>query len=87
MPDHIVHLPENLEAFGTSGFYKKIQEANEHGVLEDCLVYGPNGVANKNYRLHRTTKDQVQYPVDGWYWFDSEEEARTFLEIPTPNEE
>jgi hypothetical protein len=24
-------------------------------------------------------KDQYEYPVDGWYWFDSEEEAITTL--------
>ena len=54
---------ENID---TSGFYK-----NEDG----HLLYGPNFVLNANYELRRETRGQHTYPVDGWYWFDSEEEA------------
>lgn len=54
----------------TSGFYKE-----ENGEL----VYGPNFVLNKNFELYKETRDQYTYPVDGWYWFDSEEEALTSL--------
>lgn len=50
----------------TSGFYK--QENGE-------LLYGPNFVLNKNYELRRETHEQHNYPVDGWFWFDSELEA------------
>lgn len=58
----------------TSGFYKK--ENNE-------LFYGKNFVYGINFtNLLRETKDQYTYPFEGWYWFDSETEARQFLNIP-----
>lgn len=56
----------------TSGFYK----------LDTDLLYGPNFVLNANYELRRKTYDQHSYPIDGWYWFDSEEEARLFFDLP-----
>jgi hypothetical protein len=56
----------------TSGFYK----------LDEILLYGPNYVLNANYKLYCETYDQYQYPVDGWYWFDTEEEARLFFDLP-----
>jgi len=55
-----------------SGFYK-----NENGVL----LYGPNFVLNADYELRTETKDQHEYPIDGWYWFDTEEEAHVFFDI------
>lgn len=51
------------------GFYK----------LDGMLLYGPNFVLNANYELRRETKDTHTYPTDGWYWFDTLEEACTFL--------
>lgn len=54
----------------TSGFYK--EESGE-------LIYGPNFVLNKNYELRKETHEQHTYPVDGWYWFDSETEAKLSL--------
>jgi hypothetical protein len=63
-------MEENME--DTSGFYK----------LDGDLLYGPNFVLNINYELRRETKDAHTYPTDGWYWFDSEEEARTFFDLP-----
>lgn len=56
----------------TSGFYK----------LDGDLLYGPNFVLNANYELRRETHDQHSYPIDGWFWFDSEQEARLFLGLP-----
>ena len=56
----------------TSGFYK----------LDGDLLYGPNFVLNKDYELRKETYDQNNYPVDGWYWFDSEDEARTHFNLP-----
>jgi hypothetical protein len=56
----------------TSGFYK----------LDKILLYGPNYVLNANYKLYCETYDQYQYPVDDWYWFDTEEEARLFFDLP-----
>lgn len=60
------------EEINTSGFYKNENES---------LLFGPNYVLNANYELRRETKDQHTYPTDGWYWFDSEEEARVALGV------
>jgi hypothetical protein len=56
----------------TAGFYK----------LEGKLLYGSDFALNANYELRKETKDEHTYPTDGWYWFDSEEEARTFFNLP-----
>ena len=56
----------------TSGFYK----------LDGSLLYGPNYVLNANYELRRETRDDHSYPVDGWHWFNTEEEARLFFDLP-----
>jgi hypothetical protein len=56
----------------TSGFYK----------LDGSLLYGPNYVLNADYELRRETRDDHSYPVDGWYWFDTEEKARLFFDLP-----
>lgn len=61
-----------------SGFYK---------LDEGTVLHGPNFVLNANYELRTETKDDHVYPVDGWYWFDSEKEAYTFWRLPTPNQE
>jgi hypothetical protein len=58
------------ETINTSGFYK-----NDNGEL----LYGPNFVLNKDYELRAENKDQYTYPVDGWSWFESEEEATSSL--------
>ena len=57
----------------TSGFYKY-----ESGFL----LFGSSYVLNANYELRRETRDDHSYPVDGWYWFDTEEEARLFFDLP-----
>ena len=57
----------------TEGFYKKQNEE---------LLYGPNIVEGSGYVLLAQDKDSYQYPIDGWYWFNSEEEARVFFEMP-----
>ena len=54
------------------GFYK----------LDGELLYGPNFVLNANYELRKETKDQHTYPIDGWSWFDSEEQARLYFNLP-----
>ena len=58
----------------TSGFYK----------LEGILLYGPNYVLDANYELRRETHEDHSYPIDGWHWFDTEEEARLFFDLPAP---
>jgi hypothetical protein len=52
----------------SSGFYK----------LDGELLYGPNFVLNANYELRKETKDDHSYPIDGWYWFDTLQEACAF---------
>ena len=54
-----------------SGFYK----------LDGTLLYGANFVLNAIYELRKETKNQHVYPTDGWYWFDSLEEACSFFDI------
>ena len=58
----------------TSGFYK----------LDGGLLFGPHYVLNANYELYREQHSTYEYPVDGWYWFDSEAEARVFFNLPEP---
>jgi hypothetical protein len=50
------------ETIDTSGFYKK----NENGEW----MYAPNFVESTEYVLVRDNKDNYQYPVDGWVWYD-----------------
>lgn len=57
----------------TSGFYK-----NEDGLL----LFGPNGVSGPLFDLHQANRTEYTYPVAGWSWFDTEEEARTFFGLP-----
>lgn len=56
----------------TSGFYKLDGEV---------LLYGPHFVLNANYELRKETHSEHSYPVDGWYWFDTEQEAKDFFGI------
>lgn len=53
----------------TSGFYK----------LDGELLFGPNFVLKQNYELYRETYAAYTYPVDGWYWFDTGEQAKLFF--------
>ena len=54
----------------SAGFYKK---------LEGYLAYAPNAVFNAEYTLIKEDKDELihldVFPIDGWYWFDSKEQA------------
>lgn len=55
------------------GFYKREDEN---------LLYGPNFVVNANYEMYKEEKDSYTYPIDGWYWFDDETQARENLGLP-----
>ncbi len=50
----------------TQGFYKKI---------DDQIMHAPNYVESLGFVLVKEEKDNYEYPIDGWIWFDSEEEA------------
>lgn len=53
----------------------------------DMVLEALNFVLNKDYELKKEAKDTHIYPIDGWYWFDTIEEAYTFLGIEFPKEE
>ena len=50
----------------TAGFYKK---------QDGQLLYGPHIVEGDGYVLLIQDKNLYEYPVDGWFWFESEEIA------------
>ena len=50
----------------TQGFYKK---------QNDELLYAPNIIEGNGYVLLAQDKDAYQYPVDGWSWFESAQDA------------
>lgn len=61
----------------TSGFYL---------YQDGSLAFGPNFVESKDFQIYREQKNSYTYPVNGWYWFDSEDEARQFFNCPKPPE-
>ncbi len=48
----------------TSGFYNK-----------DAMLRAGKFVFGPGFELQRDLKDTYTYPVNGWIWFDSAEEA------------
>jgi len=56
----------------TAGFYK---------TENDTILYAPNIVEGDGYVLVAQDKDQYEYPIHGWTWFDSEEEAKEFFNL------
>ena len=54
------------------GFYKKDN---------DTLLFAPNFVLNKTYRLKIEDKETYEYPVGGWSYFENEEKANDFFWI------
>lgn len=56
------------------GFYK----------LDAEILYAPNYVLNADYALREETQAENTYPVDGWYWFDTMEEAYSFFGVDLP---
>jgi hypothetical protein len=63
----------------SSGFYKR----DPGGIL----LFGRYFVLNKEYHLMRENHNEYEYPMDGWSWFDSEDEARTALGLPSREQE
>lgn len=54
--------------------------------LDGELLEGPNFVYGPTFTLLKEQKDTYTYPVDGWYWFDTKEEAYAFFNIELPPE-
>jgi hypothetical protein len=46
---------------------------------QGSLFVAPNSVKSAGYVLLAENKDTYTYPVQGWYWFDSDEAAETEL--------
>lgn len=53
------------------GFYK----------VDGGLLYAPNLVSGPWGDLVAEDHESYTYPVEGWYWFDSEADARAFFGI------
>lgn len=64
-----------MEIGNTSGFYKL--DSSNTVMCGQHFIYGPQN----SFELYREQKDIYIYPIDGWYWFDSEELAYNFFEI------
>ncbi len=69
---------KQMESIQTAGFYK-----NDNGML----LFGANQVLSGSYNLFKEENYAYEYPVNGWYWFDSEENAREFFNLPKPPEQ
>jgi hypothetical protein len=54
----------------TSGFYNK-----------DAMLRAGKFVIGPDFELHSELKDTYTYPVNGWIWFDSAEEAAASFEV------
>ena len=54
----------------TSGFYK---------LDTDDLLFEEKRVTNAAYTLRRADQATYTYPIDGWYWFATERDARKAL--------
>lgn len=57
----------------TSGFYKFN--------LSDGLLFAPNGVYGPSFTLLPADQENYSYPIEGWYWFDTQLAAEQFFEI------
>lgn len=57
----------------TQGFYK---------YQEEVLYYAPSAVYNANFNLFIEQFESYNYPVDGWYFFETESLAKEFFSIP-----
>ena len=53
----------------------------------NMLLRGENKVISPDFILLKEDKDTYNYPVGGWYWFESIEEAKVVLNIVEEVEE
>jgi hypothetical protein len=50
--------------------------------LDTGILLESNHLLNKDYELIAANPADYELPIDGWYWFDSESEAREFFGLP-----
>ena len=48
---------------------------------EGQLLAAIERVSGPDFELRVELRDQYTYPVDGWFWFDTEAEARAALGV------
>lgn len=46
------------------------------------LFEAPSAVESAEFSLYAEFYEQYSYPVMGWYWFDTREEALAFFDLP-----
>jgi hypothetical protein len=51
----------------SSGFYRR--------GADGVILFAPNFVVNSSFELHREHLSDQLADIDGWRWFESEEEA------------
>ena len=62
---------------------EEIQDTSGFYLYQDGgLAFAPNFVEHKDYQIYRDQKDTYTYPIHGWHWFENENEAKTFFNIP-----
>ena len=49
--------------------------------FEENNLQSAETVCSPDYVLFSEDHLTYTYPIDGWYWFDSEEEAKKFFKI------
>ncbi len=49
--------------------------------LDGELLLSSIFVSSPSFDLIAENHNKYNYPVDGWYWFDTEEEAKIFFNI------
>jgi hypothetical protein len=55
-----------------NGFYK---------LMDEYTICSGTKLVNNNYSIDLSNKDSFEFPVDGWYYFDSPENAIEFFDI------
>jgi len=61
----------------TSGFYLY---QDEEVYYASNRVLGPYG----KFEIRRENKDEYDYPIHGWRWFETKEEAYSFYRVDLP---
>ena len=49
---------------------------------QDQLLSAPTAVYAPGYELHKVLRDTYTYPIDGWSWFESDQQARAHFGWP-----
>lgn len=57
-------------------FYKKTSDTS----IMDAQV----SIKSPDYELLSDNRETYNYPIDGWYWFDTEDEAYEFFQVEKP---